>query len=399
VFVSPQPTVLHADLDAFYASVEQRDDPALRGRPVIVGPGVCLAASYEAKAYGVRSGMGAAAARRACPDAVFVRARFEAYTEASKAVFAIFEETSPVVEALSIDEAFLDVRGLEHIRGTPVAIARQLRSDVRERVGLPITVGLARTKFLAKVASACAKPDGLLVVMPDRELEFLHPLPVQALWGVGGKTAAKLHAAGLTTVGEVARVPETLLVEVCGRAAGRQLHALSHNRDPRRVRPRVRRRSIGSQHALGRPRRRSPEELDAVLVGLVDRVTRRMRKARRCGRTVVLRVRFGDYTRATRSRTMVRATAQTEPILATARSVLAAAMPLIETRGLTLLGIAVTNLEDNVGIQLALPLGREREAVVDAAVDDVRARFGTAAITRGVLVGRDRGIEVPLLED
>jgi DNA polymerase-4 len=235
--------------------------------------------------------------------------------------------------------------------------------------------------------------------MPDRELEFLHPLPVQALWGVGGKTAAKLHAAGLTTVGEVARVPETLLVEICGRAAGRQLHALSHNRDPRRVRPRVRRRSIGSQHALGRPRRRSPEELDAVLVGLVDRVTRRMRKARRCGRTVVLRVRFGDYTRATRSRTMVRATAQTEPILATARSVLAAAMPLIETRGLTLLGIAVTNLEDNVGIQLALPLGREREAVVDAAVDDVRARFGTAAITRGVLVGRDRGIEVPLLED
>jgi DNA polymerase-4 len=398
VFVSDQATVLHADLDAFYASVEQRDDPALRGRPVIVGGGVVLACSYEAKARGVRSAMGGSKARLLCPDAVVVPPRFSAYVEASRTVREIFDHYAPVVEPLSIDEAFLDVRGLEHIHGTPPAIARALRAEVRARVGLPITVGLARTKFLAKVASAVAKPDGLLVVEPGRELAFLHPLPVERLWGVGKVTAAKLHACGLHTVGQIAQLPEATLVELLGRASGRHLHALAHVRDPRRVRSDRRRRSIGSQSALGR-RRRSAEELDAVLVGIVDRVTRRMRRGRRIARTVVLRLRFGDYTRATRSRTMARATAQSEPILATARALLAAASPLVEQKGLTLLGLSLTNLEEAVGVQLALPFERDRDEAVDAAVDGVRERFGNRSITRAVLLGRDAGPSVPILPD
>ena len=276
MFVS-EATILHADLDAFYASVEQRDDPALRGRPVIVGGGVVLAASYEAKACGVRTAMGGWRARKLCPDAVVVPPRFTAYSDASKAVFAVFDDTSPAVEALSIDEAFIDVRGMRRIAGAPADIALRLRREVRERVGLPITVGVARTKFLAKVASGVAKPDGLLVVPPDGELGFLHPLPVERLWGVGPVTSAKLRARGIVTVGEVAALREGTLVDLAGRAAGRQLHALSHNRDPRRVVTGRRRGSIGSQCALGRRSPRTPEALDARLVGLVDRVTRRLR--------------------------------------------------------------------------------------------------------------------------
>src|SRR5437762_8739578 len=212
--------VLHADADAFFASVEQRDDPRLRGRPVIVGGGVVLAASYEAKAYGIRTAMGGRQARRLCPDAIVVRPRHEAYTEASRAMFAVFEDTSPVVKGLSIDEAFLDVRGMERIAGTPVEIAVRLRAAVRERVGLPVTVGVARTKFLAKVASGVAKPDGLLVVPPECELAFLHPLPVERLWGVGRVTARKLHERGILTVGEVARHAEAELVAMPGPASG-----------------------------------------------------------------------------------------------------------------------------------------------------------------------------------
>src|SRR5437773_4903822 len=210
--VSSEATILHADLDAFYASVEQRDDPGLRGRPVIVGGGVVLAASYEAKAYGVRTAMGGAQARRLCPMAIVMRPRMDAYSEASKAVFAVFDDTTPLVEGLSIDEAFLDVRGLGHIWGTPPEIAVRVRREVRARVGLPITVGVARTKFLAKVASGVAKPDGLLVVPPEDELGFLHPLAVEQLWGVGPATAEKLRARGIRTVGEVARLPEQALV-------------------------------------------------------------------------------------------------------------------------------------------------------------------------------------------
>jgi len=297
MFVSGAATILHADLDAFYASVEQRDDPRLRGRPVIVGAGVVLAASYEAKAFGVRTAMGGKQARRLCPSAVVVPPRMSAYAEASKAAFRVFDDTSPLVEGLSIDEAFLDVRGLERISGTPIEIAARLRREVRERVGLPITVGVARTKFLAKVASGRRQARRPARRASRRELSFLHPLPVERLWGVGPATARKLHERRISTVGEVARLSESVLVTILGRAAGRHLYALAHNRDPRPVIVGRRRRSIGSQCALGRSRK-TPEAVDAVLVSLVDRVTRRMRVAGRVGRTVVLRLRFGDFSRA-----------------------------------------------------------------------------------------------------
>src|SRR5256714_7006038 len=310
MFVMGAATILHADLDGFYASVEQRDDPRLRGRPVIVGAGVVLAASYEAKAFGVRTAMGGRQARRLCPAAVVVPPRMSAYAEASKAAFRVFDDSSPLVEGLSIDEAFLDVRGLERIAGTPTEIAVRLRREVRERVGLPITVGIARTKFLAKVASGVAKPDGLLVVPPDGELAFLPPLPVERLWGVGRVTAGKLRSRGIETVAQVADLDEGALVAMLGRAAGRHLHALSHNRDPRPVRTRGRRRSIGAQRALGR-RPRPRAELEAVLMLLVDRVTRRLRAARRSCRTVVLRFRFADYSPATRASAMLAPTTPT----------------------------------------------------------------------------------------
>jgi DNA polymerase-4 len=396
--VAAEPTILHADLDAFYASVEQRDDPRLKGRPVLVGAGVVLAASYEARAFGVHSPMGLTQARRLCPQAIVVEPRFQAYSDASKHVFELFEQTTPLVEGLSIDEAFLDVRGMEQIAGTSTEIAVRLRSEVRKQVGLPITVGVARTKFLAKVASGVAKPDGLLVVPLGQELAFLHPLPVERLWGVGQVTARKLHDRGLTTVGDVAHLDEPALVAVLGQAAGRHLHALAHNRDPRPVHTGRRRRSIGSQRALGRSKR-SPEALDAVVVGLVDRVTRRMRAARRVGRTVVLRLRFDDFSRATRSHTMPWPTAQTQTILDTLRGLLAATMPMIERQGLTLVGIAVTNLDDDGAIQLALPFDRQASRALDAALDQVRARFGSNAITRAVLLGRDEGLSMPLLPD
>lgn len=396
MFVMADATIIHADLDSFYASVEQRDDPRLVGRPVIVGGGVVLAASYEAKALGVRTAMGGWQAKRLCPHAVVVPPRFEAYSDASRRVFELFEDTAPVVEGLSIDEAFMDVRGLGHISGSPTEIAVRLRERVRREAGLPITVGVARTKFLAKVASGVAKPDGLLVVPVGAELRFLHPLPVERLWGVGRVTSKKLRDRGITTVGEVAEMSEAALVAMLGRGSGRHLHALAHNHDPRPVVVRRRRRSIGAQRALGR-RARAPAEIAASLMALVDRVTRRLRGARRVCRTVVLRMRFDDFTRATRSHTMGEATADTHAILKIAGALLRQVRPMIERRGLTLIGIALTNLADQGAVQLVLPFERSRD--LDRALDDVRERFGTAAITRGVLVGRDLGIAVPLLPD
>jgi DNA polymerase-4 len=393
----PGATILHADLDAFFASVEQRDDRALRGKPVLVGGGVVLAASYEAKACGVRTAMGERQARRLCPDAIVVRPRMTAYSEASKAVFEVFEDTTPLVEGLSIDEAFLDVRGLERLAGAPAEIAARLRRRVLEEVGLPITVGVARTKFLAKVASTVAKPNGLLCVPPDRELAFLHPLPVERLWGVGRVTAAKLHDRGLRTVGQVAALDEAVLVYLLGQASGRQLHALAHNRDPRRVRPGRRRGSIGSQRALGR-RPKSLAEIDSSVIAIVDRVARRLRKGRRLCRTVVLRLRFDDFTRATRSLTMPRSTDQSQEILDNARALLAAATPLIEERGITLVGISLTNLENTDPLQLTLTEDWRPHAL-DAALDEVKERYGSAAIMRAVLVGRETGVVMPVLPD
>jgi DNA polymerase IV len=398
VFVSGEATILHADLDAFFASVEQRDDPRLRGRPVLVGAGVVLAASYEARAYGVRTAMATGRARRMCPSAIVVEPRGWAYSDASKAVFEVFDRTTPFVEGLSIDEAFLDVGGLRRVSGTPAEIAERLRGDIREQVGLPISVGVARTKFLAKVASAVGKPDGLLVVPPDGEVAFLHPLPVARLWGVGPVTTRLLHDRGITTVGEVARLSEAVLVAMLGPAAGGHLHALSHNRDPRPVQGGRRRSSIGSQRALGRSSR-SSDELDAIVVALVDRVTRRMRDAARVGRTVVLRFRFDDFSRATRSHTLRRPTAQTRTILAVVRALLTAAGPTIERQGLTLIGVAVGNLDDDGALQLALPFDRGSGTALDDVLDEVRERFGSTAVTRALLLGRDPGLTVPMLPD
>ena len=261
-------------------------------------------------------------------------------------MFEVFRDTTPLVEPLSVDEAFLDVGGLARVSGTPVQIAARLRERVRVDVGLPITVGIARTKFLAKVASQEAKPDGLLLVPPDRELAFLHPLPVRRLWGVGAKTAEKLRAHGIHTVADVAELSEGTLGSIVGGGMGRQLFALSHNIDRRRVVTGVRRRSVGAQRAIGRAgNTMSHSEVDAIVVNLIDRITRRMRKAGRTGRTVVLRLRFDDFSRATRSHTMPRATASTDAILATARALVAVAAPLIAERGLTLVGFAVSNID------------------------------------------------------
>jgi DNA polymerase-4 len=391
--------ILHADLDSFYASVEQRDDPRLRGRPVLVGAGVVLAASYEAKAYGVRSAMGGRQARELCPQAIVVPPRFDAYVEASRAVFAIFDDTTPLVEGISIDEAFLDVGGLSRVSGSPVEIAIRLRSRVRHEVGLAITVGVARTKFLAKVASGVAKPDGLLYVPPEGELGFLHPLPVQRLWGVGKVTAAKLHERGIFTVGEVAALESRALVSMLGPASGHHLHALAHNRDPRPVTVGRRRRSIGAQRALGSRRRLPPAEIDATLVGLVDRVCGRLRKARRVCRTVVIRLRFEDFSRITRSHTMLRATWETGAVLDTARGLLDTVAPLIRESGLTLLGISLANLEDADAVQLELPFAAREVGLLDPALDGIREKFGRDAVQRAVLLGRAPGLEMPMLPD
>jgi DNA polymerase IV len=399
VFVSGEPTILHADLDAFYASVEQRDDPALRGRPVIVGGGVVLACSYEAKARGVRTVMGGRMARALCPDAVVVPPRMEAYTGASRAVFSVFHSVTPLVEGISIDEAFLDVSGLRRIAGPPPEIAARLRREVADDVGLPITVGVASTKFLAKVASRVAKPDGLLVVPVGGELEFLHPLAVEVLWGVGEVTSRKLRGQGITTVGDLAAMGGPGLESLLGKAAGRHLDALAHGRDPRRVQVGRRRRSVGAQRALGREPV-SPARTDAVLMGLVDRVTRRMRRAGRTGRTVTLRLRFGDFSRATRSHTLATPTAETDAILGAVRLLAEAAAPMMFERGLSMLGVAVGNLDDTGSHQLELPFaGDAAPLALDVAVDDVRERYGLSAVTRATLLGREQGIEMPMLPD
>lgn len=391
-------TVLHADLDAFYASVEQRDAPALRGRPVIVGGGVVLAASYEAKARGVRTAMGGRQARDLCPDAVVVPPRMEAYAAASKDVFAIFRDTTPLVEGLSIDEAFLEVGGLRRIAGTPEEIAVRLRERVRREVGLPISVGIARTKFLAKVASAVSKPDGLLIVEPEREESFLLPLPVERLWGVGAVTAEKLHRQGIRTVGQLAELEEATAERLLGRAAGAHLHALARLRDPRPVDTTRRRGSIGSQRALG-SRPRSPDDLDLFLTQIVDRLARRLRERDRVCRTVVLRLRFGDFTKATRSRTLRTPTDRTGLLLEIARGLLTAALPEIAERGITLIGISLAQLGHTDAVPPELPIEWEDGSRLDAVLDAVRERYGAASVARATQLGRDPGWSTPVLPE
>ncbi len=391
-------TVLHADLDAFYASVEQRDAPELRGRPVIVGGGVVLAASYEAKARGVRTAMGGRQARELCPDAVVVPPRMEAYSAASKDVFAIFRDTTPLVEGLSIDEAFLEVGGLRRLAGSPEQIAARLRERVRAEAGLAISVGVARTKFLAKVASAVSKPDGLLVVEPEREEEFLLPLPVERLWGVGAVTAEKLHRYGIRTVGQLAELEAATAERMLGKATGAHVHALARLRDPRPVDTTRRRGSIGSQRALG-TRLRSTEELDLILMQIIDRLGRRLRDGDRVCRTVVLRLRFGDFTKATRSRSLRAPTDRTAVLLTLARALLAAAQPEISARGITLLGISLSQLDRAGNVAPELPIDWGDEARLDTVLDTLRGRFGADSVSRAAQLGRDRGWSSPVLPE
>jgi len=393
-------SILHADLDAFYASVEQRDNPALRGKPVIVGGGVVLACSYEAKARGIFTTMNGGQAKRVCPEAIVVPPRMEAYSEASKAVYEIFADTSPLVEGISIDEAFLDAGGLEHISGTPVEVAAKLRRKVLEKVGLNISVGVARTKFLAKVASGACKPDGLLVIEPDGEEAFLHPLPIEKLWGVGKVTTEKLQAMGIRTVGDIARCSENSLVAALGPASGRKLIDLANNRDPRDVQPREPRRSIGAQSAFPRSSR-TPAEIETLAAGLVDRITMRLRTAGKICRTVSVGFRFDDFSRASRSQTLTSATAQTDAILFAARGLLTAARPMIEARGLTLLSISLENLESDDAVQMELPLEGDGEGstALDSALDDLRERFGAGAVKRASQLESEEGVSVPVLPD
>ncbi len=376
-----QPHILHADLDAFYASVEQRDNADLRGRPIAVGGGIVLAASYEARAFGIKTPMNEREARRRCPKLTVVPPRMEAYAEASRAVFEIFRDTSPVVEGLSIDEAFIDVSGLRRLVGPARQIAEDLRRRVHDQVGLPLTVGGASTKFLAKVASAVGKPDGLLLVTPGTELDFLHPLPVEALWGVGPKTADRLHQRGLYTVAEVAALDCNQLVAIVGQGAGHHLHALAHNRDPRHVVVGRRNRSIGSQRSFPNGRY-SRAEVEATLLDTCDRVGRRLRQSHQVARTVTLRLRFGDFQSATRSTTFPQATFHTKAVHDAARDLLAAAWPLAEERGLTKVGVAVSNLGPDDAVQLALPLFSADSAPLDGAVDRIRESFGHRSIAR-----------------
>lgn len=385
-------TILHADLDAFYASVEQLLDPSLRGKPIAVGSGVVLAASYEAKAFGVGAGMAGWQARRLCPGLQFVDGHFREYQRLGDEVIGVLGDFTPLVERISIDEAFLDVAGSVHLLGQPAEIAESIRRRVRLEIGLPVSVGVARTKHLAKVASQVAKPDGLVVVEPGREADFLHPLPVELMWGVGPATRARLAATGIHTIGDLAAMPSPLIESLLGRAAGSKLGSLAANRDPRRVETARRESSVGAQSALGRAAP-TPELLRSTLGYLADRVAGRLRAAGRAGRTVTVRVRFTGLRSVTRSATLALPVATTLTLTEVAADLAAAALSdNPRDTEITLLGVSVSNLIDQAALQLELPLGlgddRRRPGsaggaarwAVDRSVDAVRSRFGRESV-------------------
>src|SRR3954463_13577201 len=355
------PTILHADLDAFYASVEQLLDPSLRGRPIAVGGGphggVVLAASYEAKVHGVGGGMPGWRARQLCPEIAFVRGHFHRYQELADEVMDILADVTPAVERISIDEAFLDVTGAAHLFGPPAGIGVLVRRRVRDEVGLPISVGAARTKHLAKVASQVAKPDGVVVVEPDREREFLDPLPVDLMWGVGPVTRRRLADRGIRTIGELADTPSAALVHLLGDAAGTRLGALAVNDDPRRLARSGRAGSVGAQSALGRCRP-TPQLVREVLAHLADRVTGRLRAKHRAARTVGVRVRFAGMRSVTRAHTLPAPVAATLTVTEIAEELVWHA---IEDRGngppeISLLAISLSTLVGAQGLQSELAL-------------------------------------------
>ncbi len=357
-----------------------------------------LAASYEAKAMGVRTAMSERVARSLCPDLVVVPPRMSAYTQASQAVFEVFRDITPTVEGISIDEAFLDVAGLRRLVGTPEFIAQVVRSRVRAEVGLPISVGVASTKFLAKIASAVSKPDGLLVVPVGGEKQFLHPLPIERLWGVGKVTSAKLRERGIATIGQLATAQEQAVVGAVGAAAGRHLWALANIRDSRPVAPGRRRHSMGAQRAIGAGAR-SGAELDEVLMGLIEKVSGRLRDSGRWGVTFTLRLRLADYSRITRSRTLAQPSGSTVTFLRLGRQLLDETSSIIADRGITLLGVTVAGLSEPDRLQPTLPFDVASSGQIDLAMDQVREKFGHAALIRGVHVGRSTGWETPVLPE
>jgi DNA polymerase IV len=392
-------TILHADLDAFYASVEQLLDPSLRGKPIAVGGGVVLAASYEAKAFGVRGGMSGWRARQLCPQLRFVDGHFDAYQRLGDAALKIVGDYTPLVERLSIDEAFADVAGCERLFGSPVEIAKTIRRRVRRELGLPISVGVARTKHLAKIASQVAKPDGLVVVDPASELTFLHDLPVELMWGVGPVAKARLAAVGVCKIGQLAAMPDQRLGALLGRALGAKLATLAWNRDARAIRTEQQAQSAGAQSALGK-RPAQPRVFTPVLWHLADRIGTRLRAKARPGRTVSVRVRFADLRSVTHSVTLPQPVAQTAMLAEIAEDLVRAVLAKHpRERTISLLAISVSNLERRSTIQLELPLGLADEArrpgsrkgaaraQADRAIDAVRDRFGWEAVRYASLAG------------
>jgi DNA polymerase IV len=388
-------TILHADLDAFYASVEQLLDPSLRGKPIAVGGGVVLAASYEAKAFGVRGGMPGRLARELCPTLIFVGGHFADYQRLGDAAIKVIGDFTPLVERISIDEAFADVAGCTHLFGAPAKIAATIRQRVRSELGLPISVGVARTKHLAKIASQVAKPDGLVVVDPGTELDFLHELAVELMWGVGPVTKARLAEIGVTTIGQLASTPGWSLERLLGPAAGEKLSALAWNRDSREIKTRRRARSAGAQSAIGR-KPAEPDVLRPVLLHLADRIASRLRAKSRPGRTVTARVRFADLTSVTRSVTLDAPISATVILAELAEQLVRGVLAdHPEEKTISLLAISVSHLEENWDLELELPLGLQDEPrrpgakrglarwAADCAVDKIRDRFGWDAIGYG----------------
>jgi DNA polymerase-4 len=388
-------TILHADLYAFYASVEQLLNPDLRGKPVAVGGGVVLAASYEAKAFGVRGGMSGRRALELCPQLRFVEGHFDAYQRLGDAALKVVSDYTPLVERLSIDEAFADVAGCERLFGPPVEIAKTIRRRVRDELGLPISVGVARTKHLAKIASQVAKPDGLVVVDPATELAFLHELPVDLMWGVGPVLGARLAEAGVLRIGQLAHLTEAQLGGLLGRALSVKVAALAWNRDPRVIRSAPRAQSAGAQSALGK-RPAQASVIRPVLWHLADRICTRLRAKRRPGRTVSVRVRFADLRAVSRSVTLPQPVSATATLAEVAEDLVRAALAEHpKERTISLLAISVSNLGLHPITQLELPLGLADEArrpgskrggaraLADGAIDKVRDRFGWAAVRYG----------------
>ena len=386
------PTILHADLDAFYASVALLREPQLIGKPVAVGGGVVLSCTYEARAMGVRSAMPLGQARKLCPSLIVLRSDFGDYVDYSDRVFEVFREFTPIVEPLSIDEAFLDVSGSTHLFGSPAEIGSSIRRRVREETKLPVSVGAAQTKFLAKIASQVAKPDGIIVVEPGREIEFLHPLPVERLWGVGAVTQEALASLGITTIGDISETSEGLLSDRVGRARAAKLRALSLNTDARVVETSRRASSVGAQSALGGDHR-DPEELKAVIARLASRVGARLRNKDRRGRTVTVRARFTDMASVTRSKTLRGATASSAVLYRTGASLVQKVLDDHPDRGLNLVGISVSNLERGATLQLEMGLGDDEASpgnpkelelqALDEAVDALREKFGRKAVGPG----------------